>query len=50
MKHNQTIRSAWVLTVLLGVSLVAEGVLNLITVLTAVRRTQKVFQEIIDSD
>lgn len=48
MKHNQTIRSAWVLTVLLGVSLVAEGVLNLITVLTAVRRTQKVFPEIID--
>ena len=39
-----------VLTVLLGVSLVAEGVLNLITVLTAVRRTQKVFPEIIDSD
>ena len=39
-----------VLTVLLGVSLVAEGVLNLITVLTAVRRTQKIFPEIIDSD
>lgn len=39
-----------VLTVLLGVSLVAEGFLNLITVLTAVRRTQKVFPEIIDSD
>lgn len=39
-----------VLTVLLGISLVAEGVLNLITVLTAVRRTQKVFPEIIDSD
>lgn len=39
-----------VLTVLLGVSLAAEGVLNLITVLTAVRRTQKVFPEIIDSD
>ena len=37
-----------VLTVLLGVSLVAEGFLNLITVLTAVRRTQKVFPEIID--
>lgn len=39
-----------VLTVLLGVSLVAEGILNLITVLTAVRRTQKIFPEIIDSD
>lgn len=39
-----------VLTVLLGVSLVAEGVLNLITVLTAVRRTPKIFPEIIDSD
>ena len=39
-----------VLTVLLGVSLVAEGFLNLITVLTAVRRTQKIFPEIIDSD
>lgn len=39
-----------VLTVLLGVSLAAEGVLNLITVLTAVRRTQKIFPEIIDSD
>lgn len=50
MKHNQTIRSARVLTALLGVSLVAEGVLNLITVLIAVRRTQKVFPEIIDSD
>ena len=48
MKHNQTIRSARVLTVLLGVSLVAEGVLNLITVLTAVLRTQKIFPEIID--
>ena len=36
MKHNQTIRSARVLTVLLGISLAAEGVLNLITVLTAV--------------
>ena len=50
MKHNQTIRSVRVLTVLLGVSLVAEGFLNLITVLTAVRRTQKIFPEIIDSD
>ena len=50
MKHNQTIRSVRVLTVLLGISLVAEGVLNLITVLIAVRRTQKVFPEIIDSD
>ena len=39
-----------VLTVLLGVSLVAEGFLNLITALTAVRRTQKIFPEIIDSD
>ena len=39
-----------VLTVLLGVSLAAEGFLNLITVLTAVRRTQKIFPEIIDSD
>ncbi len=39
-----------VLTVLLGISLAAEGVLNLITVLTAVRRTQKIFPEIIDSD
>ena len=48
MKHNQIIRSARVLTVLLGVSLVAEGVLNLITVLTAVRRTQKIFPEITD--
>lgn len=50
MKHNQTICSVRVLTVLLGVSLVAEGFLNLITVLTAVRRTQKIFPEIIDSD
>lgn len=50
MKHNQTIRSVRVLTVLLGVSLVAEGFLNLITVLTTVRRTQKIFPEIIDSD
>ena len=48
MKHNQTIRSVRVLTVLLGVSLVAEGFLNLITVLTAVRRAQKIFPEIID--
>ena len=48
MKHNQTIRSVRVLTVLLGISLVAEGFLNLITVLTAVRRTQKIFPEIID--
>lgn len=48
MKHNQTIRSVRVLTVLLGISLVVEGVLNLITVLTAVRRTQKIFPEIID--
>lgn len=48
MKHNQTILSVRVLTVLLGVSLVAEGFLNLITVLTAVRRTQKIFPEIID--
>lgn len=37
-----------VLTVLLGVSLAAEGFLNLITVLTAVRRTQKIFPEIVD--
>ena len=50
MKHNQAIRSARVLTVLLGVSLAAEGFLNLIAVLTAVRRTQKIFPEIIDSD
>ena len=50
MKHNQTIRSARVLTVLLGISLAAEGFLNLITVLTAVRSTQKIFPEIIDSD
>lgn len=50
MKHNQTIRSARVLTVLLGASLVAEGFLNLITVLTAVRRTQNIFPKIIDSD
>ena len=50
MKHNQIIRSVRVLTVLLGASLAAEGFLNLITVLTAVRRTQKVFPEIIDSD
>lgn len=50
MKHNQTIRSARVLTVLLGISLAADGFLNLITVLTAVRRTQKIFPEIIDSD
>ena len=42
--------NARVLTILLGISLAAEGVLNLITVLTAVRRTQKVFPEIIDSD
>ena len=48
MKHNQTIRSVRVLTVLLGASLVAEGFLNLITVLTAVRRTQTVFPEIVD--
>lgn len=48
MKHNQTIRSVRVLTVLLGISLAAKGVLNLITVLTAVRRTQKIFPEIID--
>lgn len=48
MKHNQTIRSVRVLTVLLGISLAAERVLNLITVLTAVRRTQKIFPEIID--
>ena len=47
MKHNQIIRSARVLAVLLGISLAAEGVLNLITVLTAVRRTQKIFPEII---
>ena len=47
MKHNQTIRSARVLTMLLGISLAAEGFLNLITVLTAVRRTQKIFPEII---
>lgn len=40
MKHNQTIRSARVLTMLLGISLAAEGFLNLITVLTAVRRTK----------
>lgn len=50
MKHNQTIRSARVLTVLLGISRAAEGFLNLITVLIAVRRTQKIFPEIIDSD
>lgn len=50
MKHNQTICSVRVLTVLLGISLAAEGVLNLITVFTAVRRTQKIFPEIIDSD
>ena len=50
MKHNQTIRSARVLTMLLGISLAAEGFLNLITVLIAVRRTQKIFPEIIDSD
>ena len=50
MKHNQTIRSARVLTVLLGISLAAEDFLNLITVLTAVRRTQKIFPKIIDSD
>lgn len=50
MKHNQTIRSVRVLTVLLGVSLAVEGFLNLITVLTAVRRTQKIFPEIIGSD
>lgn len=48
MKHNQTICSVRVLTVLLGVSLATEGFLSLITVLTAVRRTQKVFPEIID--
>lgn len=48
MKHNQTIRSARVLTVLLGISLAAEVFLNLITMLTAVRRTQKIFPEIID--
>lgn len=48
MKHNQAIRSARVLTELLVVSLVAEGFLNLITVLTAVRRTQKIFPQIID--
>ena len=39
-----------VLTVLLGASLVAEGALNLITVLTAVRRTRKIFPDIVDSD
>ena len=50
MYHYQTIRSVRVLTVLLGISLVAEGFLNLITVLNAVRRTQKIFPEIIDSD
>lgn len=50
MKHNQTIRSARVLTVLLGIFLAAKGFLNLITVFTAVRRTQKIFPEIIDSD
>lgn len=48
MKHNQIICSARVLTVLLGIFLAAEGFLNLITVLTAVRRTQKIFPEIID--
>ena len=48
MKHNQAIRSARVLTVLLGISLAAEGFLNLITTLTAVRRTQKIFPKIID--
>lgn len=48
MKHNQIIHSARVLTMLLGISLAAEGFLNLIAVLTAVRRTQKVFPEIID--
>lgn len=48
MKHNQAIRSVRVLTVLLGISLAAEGVLNLITVLTAVRRTQKIFPKISD--
>lgn len=47
MKHNQTIRSARVLTMLLGVFLATEGFLSLITVLTAVRRTQKIFPEII---
>lgn len=34
-----------VLTVLLGASLVAEGALNLITVLTAVRRTREIFPD-----
>ena len=48
MKHNQAIRSARVLTVLLGISLTAEDFLNLIAMLTAVRRTQKIFPEIID--
>jgi len=39
-----------VLSVLLGVSLVAEGALNLITVLTAVRKTRKIFPDVVDSD
>jgi len=39
-----------VLCVLLGVSLVAEGALNLITVLTAVRKTRKIFPDVVDSD
>lgn len=38
-----------VLTVLLGASLVAEGALNLITVLTAVRRTREIFPEVPDN-
>ena len=42
--------SAQVLMVLLGLSLIAEGLLNLITILTAVKIIRRQRPEIIDTD